>query len=31
MQFILLNKIFDDLIEDINNIENRLILNSEKI
>ncbi len=29
MQFILLNKIFEDLIDDINNIESRLIINSK--
>lgn len=30
MQFILLNKIFEDLIEDVNNIESRLIINSKQ-
>ena len=29
MQFILLNKIFEDLIDDINNIESRLIISSK--
>ena len=28
MQFILLNKIFEDLIEDVNNIESQIIINS---
>ena len=30
MQFILLNKIFEDLIEDVNNIESQIIINSKK-
>ena len=30
MQFILLNKIFEDLIEDVNNIESQIIINSKQ-